>query len=234
MCKLAVAIGLGLFVVVGSTRALQPKQEKDADARKQSRDNLKNIVLAMHNHRDAFGAFPPAAVVDTKEKRLLSWRVLLLPFLDEQKLFKEFKLTEAWDSAHNKKLIARMPRVYAPVAGAGKEPGLTYYQVFTGKGTAFEGIFGLDISDFRDGTSNTIMLIEAAEPVPWTKPADIPYDAKKPLPKLGGLFADVIHVGAADGFVHTAKRRFNERAMRLMITRSDGQLLPAGGLNGDD
>jgi hypothetical protein len=230
--KFAVVGAVCLVLATGPGRAVQPKEDKDA-ARQQSLDNLRTIVQAMHNHVDVMGTFPPAAVVDRDNRRLLSWRVLLLPFLNEQKLFKEFKLTDPWDSPHNKKLLTRMPKVYTPVHGESK-PGFTYYQVFTGQGTAFEGIRGTQIIDFTDGTSNTILLIEAGDAVPWTKPADLVYDSKKPLPKLGGLFPDVIHVGVADGSVRTAKRRFNETVMRLMITRNDGQPLPAGGLDGED
>jgi RNA polymerase sigma factor (sigma-70 family) len=205
--------------------AAQEREKVDeAKLRRQSQENLKQLTLAMHNYHDDLKTFPPAAVMDKNKTALLSWRVLLLPYVDQQDLYNEFKLDEAWDSAHNKKLLAKMPAIFAPVTGKHK-PGTTFYQVFVGPGAAFEGIRGLRITEFTDGTSNTILMIEGGEAVPWTKPADLPYDPKKPLPKLGGLFKDRIHAAFADGSVQTLRPDFNERQMRNLIGRNDGQVV---------
>src|SRR5947209_11024222 len=135
-----------------------------AKERNRSANNLKQIVLALHNYHDNFGMFPPAAYVDRSHPKnqalprldldaeqlakakgevqvdgksvklpLLSWRVAILPYIEEQALYQQFHLDEPWDSAHNKTLLAKMPKLYAPVRGKTKEPGMTYYQVFTGK-----------------------------------------------------------------------------------------------------
>lgn len=105
-------------------------------ARQQSLENLKQIALAMHNYHDTHGYFPPAASSDKNGKPLLSWRVLLLPFLDQNNLYKQFHLDEAWDSPHNKKLADMVLKVYT-IPGQ-KERGKTYYQVFVGPSTMFE------------------------------------------------------------------------------------------------
>src|SRR5215472_15101476 len=136
---------------------------------------------------------PPAALCDERGKPLLSWRVLILPYVEEDALYKQFKLDEPWDSPHNIKLLDKMPRIYAPPQDLPIKleikPSDTFYQVFTGRGTAFEGTVGLKYpSDFLDGTSNTILVIEAGEAVPWTKPADLHYDSDRALPPLGGIF----------------------------------------------
>jgi hypothetical protein len=228
-----VVFGLSSGVVVVEAEGQgKPDKEKQTSAQAQSKENLKKIALAMHDYHDVMGRFPPAAVLDKNKKPLFSWRVLLLPYVGERDLFKQFKLSEPWDSADNKKLLAKIPKVYAPVLGKSPEAGTTFYQVFTGKGTAFEGTRGLQITDFTDGTSNTILVIEAGEAVPWTKPADLAYDPQKPLPKLGGLFKDVIHIGTADGWVSMTKKGYSESALRLMITRNNGK--PRRPLNPDE
>ena len=103
---------------------------------------------------------------------------------------------------------------------------MTFYQVFTGKGTAFDGKKGLRFpADFPDGTSNTILIVEAKDAVPWTKPADLPFDAKKPLPKLGGLFKDGFNAALADGSVRYIQRSISDRTLRNAITRDDGNVL---------
>ncbi|HMF14410.1 MAG TPA: sigma-70 family RNA polymerase sigma factor, partial [Gemmataceae bacterium] len=105
-------------------------------ARLQSRDNLKQIALAMHNWHDTYGTFPAAATYRKDGKPLLSWRVALLPFLEQDNLYKQFRLDEPWDSAHNKKLLARMPEIYL-VPGQ-EANNATFYQVFVGPSTMFE------------------------------------------------------------------------------------------------
>jgi hypothetical protein len=208
---------------LGTWEATQPDQANGADAAKQSVKNLQRLTLAMHSYHDDLGTFPPAALLDKDKKPLLSWRVLLLQNLGERDLFKEFRLDEPWDSAHNKKLLNRMPKVYAPAGVKTKEADVTFFQVFTGPGTAFEGPRGLSVRDFTDGTSNTLLIVEAGEPVPWTKPADLFHDAKKPLPKLGGQFKDRIHIALADGSVVVVRRDFREKTMRVLIGRNDGE-----------
>jgi Protein of unknown function (DUF1559) len=229
------ANGVFLLALVAAAGAFVSSTAPGQDAstgkdRAKSFENLKELGLACHAYHDVNRELPPAAIMSKDGKALLSWRVLLLPFVNEGKLFREFKLDEPWDSPHNKKLLARMPAVYAPPGGKTKEPNSTFYQVFVGKDTVFEGPRGCRYQDITDGTSNTLLMVEAGQAVPWTKPADLPYDAKKPLPALGGIFPDGFHFSLADGSVHFCKKRFRENVLRLMITRNDGQILP-GPLN---
>jgi uncharacterized protein (TIGR03067 family) len=205
---------------------------KAATARLISANNLKQLSLALHIYNDVYKRLPGPAIVDKGGKPLLSWRVAILPYIEENALYKEFKLDEPWDSEHNKKLLARMPKLYAPVHGKTKEPHATFYQAFAGPGTAFEPGKQLRIPrDFPDGTANTIMLVEAGEAVPWTRPADVPYDPNKALPRLGGLFADGFHIALVDGSVRWVNRRFDERIFRLAVTRNDGQKIDLDKLN---
>jgi uncharacterized protein (TIGR03067 family) len=185
-----------------------------------SMNNLRQIGLAMHSYHDVHLKMPGAAIYSKDGKPLLSWRVALLPYLEQDGLYRQFKLDEPWDSEHNKKLIAQMPAVFTPHIGAARKTTLTPYRVFTGKSTPFEG-FGKDIKldDFADGTSNTVLVVEAAEQVPWTKPDDLPFDAKKPLPKLGGRpFMDRFHVLMGDGTVQSVSAEFDADIFRALIT----------------
>jgi hypothetical protein len=155
-------------------------------ARMQSQNNLKQMVLAMYIYLDENRVLPPAAIWEGSGQPLLSWRVLILPYVEEEALFKAFHLNEPWDSPHNLRLLPRMPKIYAAVStNKSPNPYGTCYRVFTGKGTAFEGRRGLRLpDDFPDGTANTILIVEAAETVPWTKPEDLLYYPSEPLPAL--------------------------------------------------
>jgi hypothetical protein len=169
------------------------------------------------------GRLPPAVVYGENAKPLYSWRVLVLPFVEQKELFDKFHLDEPWDSPHNQTLLAEMPYLYAPPPGkAGKVPPYhTVCHVFVGKGAAFEGRQGLRLPiDFPDGTSNTILLIEAGAPVPWTKPADLAFDPDGPLPDLRPLFADAFRVGLADGSSRWVSLNVSEATLRAAITRN--------------
>jgi hypothetical protein len=140
-------------------------------------------------YHDVHKQYPPHAVCDKDCRPLLSWRVLLLPYLDHGELFQHFKLDEPWDSPHNLRLLQEMPPVYSLPDGwfrTPKEPHATFFQVFVGPGAAFEGFKGKNIKeDFPDGPSRTLLIVTAAEAVPWTKPADLEYAPGQPLPELG-------------------------------------------------
>jgi hypothetical protein len=199
------------------------KHVRQSERRSRGINRLKQIALAMHNYHDATGSFPPAAIFDKDGKPLLSWRVLLLPFLDANELHKEFHLYEAWDSEHNKKLLARMPSVFkAEVANA--RPYETFYLGFKGKGAFFEGKKGTKIADITDGTSLTLMVVEAADSVPWSKPDDLPFDPAKPLPKLG-FREEGSSAAYCDGSVRLVPRSTSEQKLKALITRNGGEVI---------
>src|SRR5262245_7699100 len=90
--------------------------------------NLKFIGWAMHNFTARNGGRLPSSAISKGGEPLLSWRVAILPWLEQSALHGEFHLDEAWDSPHNLPLLDAMPRVYAPVGPAAASPGATYYQ----------------------------------------------------------------------------------------------------------
>jgi uncharacterized protein (TIGR03067 family) len=189
-----------------------------------SANNLKQIGLAMHNYHDARRSLPAAAIYSKDGKPLLSWRVAILPYLDQRNLYNQFKLDEPWDSPHNKKLIDKMPRIYAPI-GVDLKPGTTMYRVFVGPGAAFEGTSGQRFPSFTDGTSNTILVVEAGEAVPWTKPDELRFDPKGKLPKLGGHFKGGFNVLVADGSTRAIRANFDPQLLRAAITRNGGEVI---------
>ena len=111
---------------------------REAAKRIQLSNDLKQLALAVHNYHDTNGRFPAAAIYDKNGKPLLSWRVMLLPYLDQNELYKEFHLNEPWDSEHNKKLLEKMPAVFAPPDSQAFKDHETFFQCFVGKGSVFE------------------------------------------------------------------------------------------------
>jgi hypothetical protein len=176
----------------------------------------------MLNYHDVEGALPPAAVLAQDGKPLLSWRVLILPYIEQGELHKEFRLDEPWDSPHNFRLLSRMPRIYSFFDGSKTpEPYSTYYQVFVGKGTAFACPCGEKLADLVPGAGDTFLIVEAGTAVPWTKPADLPYAPDRPLPPLGGILRDGrFRAAMVDSSVRTIEaRRLSDDNLRALITR---------------
>jgi hypothetical protein len=209
---------------VAALEAIQ--KVRSSATRVQDTNDLRQLALAMHNYADVNGHFPPHAVYSKDGKPLLSWRVLLLPYIEQNALYKEFHLDEPWDSEHNKKLIAKMPRLYAGPDEHAIKAHETFYQVFTGKGSVFDGKKGIRLQDIPDGTSNTLLIVEASESVPWTKPADIAYDpAKQPLPRLGHMVENGFVAAFCDGSVRFITRKIKPATLRNLIIRNDGNVI---------
>jgi hypothetical protein len=117
-----------------------------------------------------------------------------------------------------------MPAVYALPGVPLKQPGLTAYQVFVGKEALFDGGRKPHLpADIPDGTSNTLLVVEGADPVPWTKPADIPLDDKDPRSRVGAWYGDLVDVLLCDGSARTLDRKkVSEETFRHAITPADG------------
>src|SRR2546421_177216 len=113
-CLLLPAVLLGAGLAISATRADTPPPVTQKDLRA-SANKLKQIGIAFHNHAGTYNSKLPSDILDKSGKPLLSWRVAILPFIEEDNLYKQFKLDEPWDSDHNKKLIERMPKLYAPL-----------------------------------------------------------------------------------------------------------------------
>src|SRR5262245_12118141 len=196
-----------------------------AGARAQSANNLKQIGLALHNYHDKNGVLPAAAIVDKKGKPLLSWRVAILPYIEQDNLYRQFKLDEPWDSEHNMKLAKIRVKTYE--LPYDPKPGITHYRAFVGNGAAFEIVQGIKFAQFTDGTSNTIMVFEGAEGVPWTKPDEIEFNPQKPMQGHLRFEGDKIcNILMADGSVRAIPKTLGENVLKLLIQRDDGMPIP--------
>jgi prepilin-type processing-associated H-X9-DG protein len=203
------------------------QKAREAARRTQSQNNMKQIALAMFNYESTFGHFPPAYIADkTTGKPLLSWRVAILPFIEQDALYKQFHLDEPWDSQHNKKFVDMVIAVYRSPASTAK-PGMTNYLTVRGMHTAFPGKEGIRLAGIPDGTSNTIMLVEAndAKAVPWTKPDDFPYNEKNPAAGLGGIFPGGFNAAFCDGSVRFIRGTIDAETLRRLFIRDDGQVI---------
>jgi prepilin-type processing-associated H-X9-DG protein len=221
--KVAIAASVGCLCIL-----LVPAVTTSIDRRHREhcRDNLKQIGLAIHNYGGDGAILPPAAITSNTKQPLLSWRVAILPQLGYGGLYARFHLGEPWDSPHNLALLKEMPKEYA--CPRGRHPrGHTVYKGIVGTQAAFELTRGVDIREFLDGTSNTVLVGETASSVPWTKPED------QELVD-GGLavaFSSWHHGGFnvlfVDGSSRFIKHTIAPDLLRSLLTRDGGEVVSA-------
>jgi hypothetical protein len=218
-CLIAGVVG-GMFALVRSVR----NSVGPAIAKAQATNNYKQVALGVLAYHDKYQRFPPVAMPTADGKKQgLSWRVAILPFMgpDQEALYKQFKIDKSWDDPDNMKLAPLMPYFYAP--GDGSFSDRTHVRVFTGNRAMFDLKNQRRIADITDGLTNTIMLAEAADPVLWIKPDELPFDPKKPPPALGMPGNDFFVVAMGDGSVRFLKKSISPEKLRLAIDSADGQ-----------
>lgn len=206
-------------------RVIEIKHSTLSPKQSQLLNQLKQIVMALFNYHDTFRRFPLAEEHLVDGKPLLSWRVHLLPFLDQKELYGQFKLDEAWDSPHNKALLDQMPDIYQ-FNPQGK-PGVTQVMTFSGKNTPFPGGPGPRLRDITDGTSNTIFFVIAApdKAVPWTKPEDLAFDPADPVKALGKITSPAYVAVMMDGSIRTAPIDLPAKTLTNLIQPGDGNII---------
>jgi hypothetical protein len=219
---------VGTLVNTVGTFAYGVQKVREAAARVQTQNNLRQLGLAMHNYASDTGSLPQA-VPDPKlgAKTKLSWRVQVLPYIEAGGLFQQLHHNEPWDSPHNKALLTPMPLVFHhPLHPEENARGRTYFRVFTGERTLFpQGRLLRFPAGIPDGTSNTLLIVEAAEPIEWTRPEELLYDPNRPLPKIGGHYKGKTLAVLADGSFKLISANVSEKTLRDAIDPADGNPL---------
>lgn len=204
-------------------------EQLSGQVRSEAGHHLKQILIALHSYHDAMTTFPAHALYSKEGKPLLSWRVALLPYLEQGPLYKEFHLDEPWDSPHNKKLIAKIPAIYRNPKIKDAREGLTTYLTPINKAFLFTGSDkGLQIKDLEDGTANTAIVVDVADEagVIWTKPDDLVVNEKDPWKGLIGHNPNFVLVGMADGSVQQVNKKVSAKVLWAVFTRAGGEVLP--------
>ncbi|MFN9269846.1 MAG: DUF1559 domain-containing protein [Planctomycetaceae bacterium] len=221
--------GAALLMVPCLIALLLPavQQAREAARRAQCKNNLKQIALAMHNYHDSYGTFPPAVTYSADGQPMHSWRVLLLPFLDEVALHAQYNMNEPWNSPANSQLLSRMPKVYG-CPSSPPELGVTHYAVPVGPRTMFPPERGVAAREITDGTSATLMVIETfGTSLNWMAPVDMTVSAGVPGAQpvaFSSLHTGGFHVSLADGSVrYLSYDVATPQVLDAMLSRDGGE-----------
>lgn len=222
---LAVIAAIAILVVL--LRPMFEATRDGFDRPENSTDKMKVIALALQKYMGVSNTFPPAYSSDKSGNPLLSWRVLILSYLGQDALYREFHLDEPWNSEHNKRLVFKMPRAYRSPESKLADKGMTNFVTVRGDETVFPGKAPITFDEIHDGPARTIAAIEVSDDkaVVWTQPDDFRYDEQKPLNGVLGLHVGGFVAGFADGHVEFMPETIKPQTIKALFTRNGGKEL---------
>jgi len=224
------------LAVVGALFLPATRSARPAARRSQCLNNLRQIGLALHNYHQQYDCFPPAIIADSNGQPMHSWRVLLLPYLDQSALYAEYRFDEPWDGPNNSKLADKIVGVYnCPGEDAARNESvatMTSYVAVVGPETVWPESGAATIGDIKDGTSNTLMIVEVANSgIHWMEPRDLHIVQMAPTinPKSGQGISSP-HIGGAqvlmaDGTVRFISEQLTAETIRALLTRHGGEVI---------
>ena len=213
---------------------LFPSAVHVSDPRMACRNYLKQIGLALHNYHSHYGCFPPAYIADEKGRPMHSWRVLILPYLEQKPLYDQYDFSEPWDGPNNGKL-ADIPLAAFNCPGDGEGPSTTTsYVAVVGPNTAWPGSESITFADFSDGMSITILVVEVHNSgVHWMEPKDLDINqiARGVNPAVGRGISSRHRVSGAnvlfaDGSVRHLSDDVAPTVLQTLLTIDGGETLP--------
>ena len=241
LIKFAPRLGIGLVVSFFLIGILSMPPAKEGARRMQCSNNLKQIALAMHTYHDVYKCLPPAWTVDEDGQPLHSWRVLILPYMEQVKLYEQIRLDEPWDSEHNRQFHDEYISTFYCPTSTGRN-GIAnyffpkekinekcYYSAVIGLETPFTGSISVSLGDIKDGTANTILIVERLLPVCWMDPNnEITFDTacrgvNSDIRGIGSNHTKGANVALADGSVHYISDTIPPETLRAMLTKSGGE-----------
>ena len=185
--------------------------------------------MAVANYHEAFGCLPPAYVADRNGKPMHSWRVLILPYLEQQELYNAYNFAEPWNAPSNRNLASKVGPIYLRSGLESDQSQTTSFVAVVGPQTIWPGSRPSAYKDLGDGSHETLLVVEVPDgKFLWMEPKDLEFDrmsfrindksARGLGSRLGGA-----RVVSADGTVRTLPDDFDPEMLRAMLTANGGE-----------
>jgi prepilin-type processing-associated H-X9-DG protein len=230
----------GMMAIIIVPFLIPRDTSRDNTPLKRTQNHLLQILYAILSFEKTYGRFP-GMICDPEGRALLSWRVKILPFIEEETLYQQFHRDEPWDSPHNLKLLDKMPRYFGSDQVSEAPATHTHFRIFLSSSrhdlrspdappfSLFDPPLGpkrLRLCDIGDGPENTLAIVEAKEAVPWTMPEGLEFPREGPLPKLADFWPDgKANVGFFDGSFELLSINIPESELIKLITPNGGEQL---------
>lgn len=222
--KVKAVVNIDLKSLGAPVQAMYESEKRTASAQ-----NMRQNALGMLNFISALGHFPDSVMVHSKTGKEYSWRIAILPYLGEQEIYDNYDFSQDWDSPHNLEVTSKMPDYFRSDLDDKDSTNASFFML-TGTGGAFGGENPKKLQDFTDGTSNTIMLIQAQRDVHWSKPVDIEIDPEQPLPEFGGYHKGGYNTVFADSSSRWISEDALQHRLRELFTPGGGEIGSEEGL----
>ena len=223
------------LMIVGATCAgsLVPavREAREAARRSQCRGCFSQLRLALLNYEGAYGCFPPAYIADENGRPLHSWRVLILPFIGHEEVFRQYRFDEAWDGPNNRKMHGiPMPIFNCISAERGEDSVYANYLAVVGPDTMWPGVGTVSLSDITDNPVTTVSLVEVANSdVRWMEPRDLNLGAmpmtinSRSGTGISSRHRGGVNVGIVDGSSRFFENSMTPAALRAWLTIRGGE-----------
>lgn len=221
-----VAIGAALLLPAIS-------QARRAARRTQSKNNLQQIAIAMHNYHDVYTMFPPGGIYTQKQEPYNAWMTSLLPYIEQAALYNTIDFDQAWASPKNQpafKIV--IPNYLNPNIGPENATvgglGAAHY---SGNSQLLLKNGSVKIREITDGTSNTIMAGEVGSNfMAWGDPENRrdPANGFGPAPNQFGVAAPAIggvQMCLADGSVRFVSENIDPQVLKALATPAGGEMI---------
>jgi len=218
-----VVVAIVLLILCGGGGALlfySVSKVRTAASKVNEMNNLKQIGMGFHNYADRNRRLPPA-------EGDLSWRVHMLPYIEQDSLARSFDMNLSWDAGRNAGVANTVVPTYHSPLDEAADPK-THYRVFVGPNTVYDpAIAAFGLTRITDGAGNTILAVDTTESVSWPQPNEIPFTKNGSLPSLGHTGRDQGIILFCDGSVKPFnKSSMSQDTLKAMVTANGNETIP--------
>jgi len=203
------------------------QQAREAARRSHSKNNLKQIGLALHNYHDVHEVFPPGGIAKTDGTPYHSWQTFVLPFIGQAPLYNRINFDQPWSTPENQPHFQQEIQEYLnPTLDERTSPnglGLSHY-------VANEKTLGTNSSlrmrHITDGTSNTILAFETGEDLKaWGDPTNFGSPGDFIGPHRKKAFFGGTQVLMGDGSVRFVSENTDPAVLEALSTPRGGEMI---------